>query len=31
METERGTEVYYETWDEILAILRQHVPVEELI
>lgn len=31
MESERGTELYHETWEEILAILRQHVPVEDLL
>jgi hypothetical protein len=25
------TEVHHETWEEILAILRQHVALEELI
>jgi NAD(P)-dependent dehydrogenase (short-subunit alcohol dehydrogenase family) len=31
MESERGTELYHETYEEIMAILRQHVSLEELI
>jgi hypothetical protein len=26
LESQRSTEMYHETWDEVMSILREHVP-----